>query len=531
MSIATAQARVTATYTPQTQTKQQLIEGFVVRKKIFLRLFKVIKEAKMEVPEQHYLIFGQQGMGKTSLLLRLAYAVEDDTQLNNWLIPLVFKEEEYSIRRLFNFWERTLELLSQRLPGIQFTETHRKKLSALHKDDDSYERALFNMLGDELKHCSKKIILFIDNFGDLTRRLTHAEAHRLRKILKSSSDIRLFAASTKIPEAFFQYDHPFYEFFKIEELQALNEKEAGDLLLNLARRHNQEIVPKIMALYPSRVETLRRMSGGEVRTLSMLFEVMSEDDNNTDAFQYLKIVLDRATPQFKYRMDDLSSQQQAIVEAIALNWDALSVREIVERTRLESKIISAQLQYLEKSGLIEKRPTHTKNHLYMIADRFFNLWFLLRSGRSNDENSIHWLVRFYENWCDPQKAQFWTEFSTKFVKKGEENLSIITKSFKEKNILAKDPTEIIGVFLFLLSRNEAQWLLEYFRYKMGETAHLKDRFKPIYYAVLKKLDHPDYLRMGDELRQTVDEILNAAQHLAFPSPVPHTPTNPPTAAE
>jgi len=44
---------------------------------------------------------------------------------------------------------------------------------------------------------------------------------------------------------------------------------------------------------------------------------------------------------------------------------------------------------------------------------------------------------------------------------------------------------------------------------------LKDRFKPIYYAILKQLDHPDFLRIGDEIRQTVDEILKKAEQMAI----------------
>ena len=93
-------------YNPQNQSRDELIEGFVVRQQTFKKLFKAIKEAKMETPEQHYLILGRRGMGKTTLLLRLAYEIENDSDLNGWLIPLVFNEEEYGIRGLYKFWER-----------------------------------------------------------------------------------------------------------------------------------------------------------------------------------------------------------------------------------------------------------------------------------------------------------------------------------------------------------------------------------------------------------------------------------------
>jgi TPR repeat protein len=69
-------------------------------------------------------------------------------------------------------------------------------------------------------------------------------------------------------------------------------------------------------------------------------------------------------------------------------------------------------------------------------------------------------------------------------------------------------------FTLLLAKNEAQWLFDYFNSPEGEAAQLKDRFKPIWYAILKKLDHPDFLRMGEELAQTVDEILAKAEQMA-----------------
>lgn len=399
MSSIIEKTRVAAIYNPQNQSKEELIENFVVRQNTFQRLFKAIKEAKMEVPEQHYLILGRRGMGKTTLLLRLAYEIENDPALNGWLIPLVFNEEEYGIRRLFNFWERIMGLLEQRLPEFRFETAELLRLSAQHKDDETYERILFDWLEKELKRSGKKVILFIDNFGEMTSKLTDEEAHRLRKILQTSPDIRIFAASAVVMEAFYRYDHPFYEFFKVIELKGLDKNETRDLLLKLAQHYKKDAVTQIVEQHPGRVEALRRITGGVIRTIVLLFEIFADDDDGS-AFKDLEVVLDRVTPLYKHRMDDLSDQQQAIVEAIALNWDALSVKEITERTRLESKIISAQLQSLEKNGIIQKIPTKTKNNLYIVAERFFNVWYLMRNGRRSDEKRVLWLVRFFEDWCD-----------------------------------------------------------------------------------------------------------------------------------
>lgn len=506
--------RVSAIYNPQLQSKRQLIEGFVVRQKIFQRLFIAIKEAKMDKPEQHYLLLARRGMGKTTLLLRLAYEIEGDTSLNTWLAPLVFNEEEYGIRRLFNFWERILELFSGKMPDVPFSDTDRRQMSALYKDDESYERALFDLLLKTLHEHKKKIILFVDNFGDITRKFSNEEAHRLRKVLQTCTDLRIFAASAVTLDDFYDYGHPFYEFFRVEELKGLDKEETNRLLLRLAAHYKKEQLERILQHSPGRVESLRRLTGGVIRTIVLLFEIFA-DDTDGNAFKDLEAILDRITPLYKHRMDDLSDQQQTIVEAIAINWDGINVKEIVEHTRLDSKIISAQLQQLERNGIIEKRQTATKNHLYLISERFFNIWFLMRLGRRNDEKRVMWLVRFLEDWCDEDMMKYRADGHLKAILKGNfdpEAAFAYTQAFaqflKNTELLDTAPDDVVTFFILAMAKGQTTWLLNYFMSADGEAVQLKDRFKPVYYALLKAENHPDYLRMGDELRQTVEEIEN-----------------------
>ena len=395
---------VASIYNPQNQNREQLIESFVVRIKTFKKIFKEIAEAKMKHPEQHYLIVGKRGMGKTTLLLRLAYEIEKTPKLNSWLIPLVFNEEEYSIWKLYKFWIRAADLLEDK------EENHFYGLSQQIEDmweqydtDEKYEKAIFEVISNALKNQKKKIILFIDNVGDMFYKFSDHDAHRLRKILQTSADIRIIAASSKMIESFFKYDHPFYEFFKQEQLKGLNQKETEKLLMQLGETYQQkEKITDIIQNQKGRVESLRRLTGGVIRTIVLLFEIFI-DSKNGSAFNDLEAILDRVTPLYKHRMDDLSKQQQEIVEAIALAWDAVSVKEIKQKTRMESKVISAQLGQLIKNDIVNRIPTSTKNHFYQISERFFNIWYLMRHGKRGDKRRVLWLIRFLEEWCDEQE--------------------------------------------------------------------------------------------------------------------------------
>ena len=98
-------------------------------------------------------------------------------------------------------------------------------------------------------------------------------------------------------------------------------------------------------------------------------------------------------------MDRLSPVQQEIVDVIALSWDAITTKEIADKIRMQSKEVSAQLNQLEKNGVINKIPVNKKNYMYQIKERFFNIWYLMRFGGEKEKYKVQWLVDFLENWC------------------------------------------------------------------------------------------------------------------------------------
>ena len=74
------------------------------------------------------------------------------------------------------------------------------------------------------------------------------------------------------------------------------------------------------------------------RTVALLFEIFIDDESG-NSFKNLEMLLDRVTPLYKHRMDDLPTKQQEIVNIVALNWDAIGTKEIAEKIRGESKVV------------------------------------------------------------------------------------------------------------------------------------------------------------------------------------------------
>ena len=57
-------------YNPGNQTRQELIENFVAHREVFQDIFDDLASSEMKYPEQHYIIQGVRGQGKTTRILK-----------------------------------------------------------------------------------------------------------------------------------------------------------------------------------------------------------------------------------------------------------------------------------------------------------------------------------------------------------------------------------------------------------------------------------------------------------------------------
>ena len=196
-------------FTPAEKDVNQFKAEFVVRKDVFEQIYSDIKEDKMEHPPQHFMILGQRGMGKTTLLLRLKYAIEDDKSLNTWLLPLIFNEEQYAMSDLALFFEHIAELIADKNAAYQSLLAQMR----VHEFEDDYDQKSFDVLAKALKDNRQKIAVFHDNFGVFLNKIGKIAVHRLRNILMNSSLIRLIGASATMLEHTYNYKEPFFDFF------------------------------------------------------------------------------------------------------------------------------------------------------------------------------------------------------------------------------------------------------------------------------------------------------------------------------
>jgi len=260
---------------------------------------------------------------------------------------------------------------------------------------------VLGILERKLKEKNKKLILLIDNIEGILKKFKIYEQQKLREILLTSAEIRVIGASSEVLEFTFDYNKPFFDFFKLIKLKCLNSEETNEFLAKLGESFNIKDITEIIKSNRGKVEALRRLTGGVPRIMALLFEIFHGD--NVTAFKELNTVLDRVTPLYKHTMDWLSPVQQEIVDVIALSWEAITTKEIADKIRMQSKEVSAQLNQLEKNGVINKIPVNKKNYMYQIKERFFNIWYLMRFGEEKEKQQVKWLVDFFESWCSKEE--------------------------------------------------------------------------------------------------------------------------------
>ena len=210
----------------------------------------------------------------------------------------------------------------------------------------------------------------------------------------------LVGASPSPPPESQDYGAAFYDHFKTHYLRALSSDEMRKLMLKLAETTDRTDVRDKVLAHPERLKALRDLTGGNPRTVVALFFLFAEDFS-ASVLADLENLLDRVTPLYKARIEELSEQQQVIVSAIADHWAPITARALSETIGLPMSGISAQLDRLEKIGFVQRVEIFGQTSGgYQIAERFLNVWFLMRSASRRQRRAVEFLVRFIESFYE-----------------------------------------------------------------------------------------------------------------------------------
>jgi Flp pilus assembly protein TadD/DNA-binding MarR family transcriptional regulator len=412
-------------YNPGWLTDDALVANFVARQDEFSFLRDELGRAPLEGSVQHYLLVGVRGAGKTTLLKRLVVAIRRDSDLSDHLIALSFPEELYQIKNLADFWWAACDALADELDFIGREILANDLISAIDRTKntvgktDALSDSGLKLLEKTCAHLQRRPVLLVDNLDMVFQRIDktgrrlkepNAPAYwALREALSKTTSPIVIGGSVSLSEPFTGYDMAFYDFFIPMRLGKVSLDQVRQVLERMAEVQGASDVKQRLQARPSRIEVLFELTGGNLRAIGLIFELLRRgpDSRSVDDFERL---MDITTPYYKARFEDLSEQAQVIMHALAVRRPgdgALrfghTAAEIGNHAGLSTGTVSAQLDILERDGLVEKSAAHGRTQ-YRITEQLFRLWLQMRSTRRIRQNVIG-LTEFLEAMFELEELQ------------------------------------------------------------------------------------------------------------------------------
>lgn len=391
-------------YNPHLWSAEQLRAIFVARTNELADLIHTLRTTPPETVGQHVLLVGARGMGKSTLIQRLALAVEDDPGLSAAWLPLRFPEEQYTVATLGQFWANVLDSLADALQrlgeSVVELDAAAERIAAMPAAGQADAcLAAIDRFADER---GKRLLLLVDNTDQLFSNIGRDAQWALRATLQSNLRLLWVGGSYQTLEADSDYHDAFFDFFRVINLRPLTVEEMRQALLALAETFGGSALRNSMKrqldLQPERLPTLRQLSGGNPRTTVMLYEILANGQKGSVRSD-LEALLDNMTPLYKARMEALADLPRKLLAHILEHWAPISIGELAAVSQVVTTTISPQLKRLELEGLIEKARLHgTTRSGYQASERFFNIWYLMRLSPRRQRSRLAWLVEFMRLW-------------------------------------------------------------------------------------------------------------------------------------
>jgi tetratricopeptide (TPR) repeat protein len=369
-------------YNPGFLTEDQLVESFVVRREHLSLLIDAVR-GNDGSSNQHVLIIGARGSGKTTLVRRLAAEIHRAPDLAEKWYPIVFGEESYEIFTAGEFWLAALFHLAGQTGDANLALTHKELLA--EKDERRLrDRALAQLL-DFADREKRRLALVVENLNMLLgEQMVEGADWDIRHTLMNESRLMLVGTATSMFDAIENDSQAWFGLFTIHELRPLNLEECGILWKSIVGEND------VAAGYPMRpVEIL---TGGNPRLLGILAG-FSQKRSFRNLLENLTELIDEHTDYFKSRLEYLPATERKVFATVLDIWDPTTAREVADESRMDINKASSMLKRLVERGAVMVVDTEGGRKYYQASERLFNVYHLMRR-RGETSGRVFAAVRF-----------------------------------------------------------------------------------------------------------------------------------------
>jgi len=372
-------------HNPRFMSDAELERAFVVRQPELQILADLVRANRGQV-NQHALVLGPRGMGKTMLLRRLALLVRSDETLSNGWYPIVAPEEIYDAATEGEIWLAIIKSLADQLrrESGEFERWDERYRTLLGERDEARLRARSLAALSELsQERGQRLLVLIENLQMLLGEQFAKDADwDLRKTLLNRPEIMLVLTATTRFEQIEQPAFAAYELFRELELRPLSTDDCRLLWYAIS---GQELTGQS-------IRPMEILTGGNPRLLAILATFAPERPLQ-ELMDNLAELIDDHTPFLKSNIDALPPQERRVFVNLAKLWAPSTARQVGDRCRLSSNTTSAVLKSLVNRGAVVERGKEGRGNLYQVAERLYCIYYLMRLSGS-EADRMRAFVRF-----------------------------------------------------------------------------------------------------------------------------------------
>jgi len=381
-------ARRPMKYNPAFITDDEMIESFVVRHDDLDLVLQVVRD-NTTGSNQHVLVTGPRGIGKTMLVLRVAAEVRRDAELSERWRPIVFAEESYEVTTPGEFWLEAIFHIAEQTDDPQWRQTY-EELKGEADEIRLRERAVARLM-DFADAQGKRLLLVVENLNMLLAdQLSTDDAWVIRHTLANEPRIMLLATATQhILTTARQHFRDFknsgkalFEMFKPHELHPLDEDDCRKVWNQVVGREPP----------PGAIRPVQILTGGNPRLLTIISHFGAKLSLR-ELMRDLMQLVDDHTEYFKSHLDNLPPVERKVYLALADIWDPATARQVAAAARLDVSKTSSLLNRLQSRGAVSVIPQRGRRKLYQVAERMYNIYYLMRR-RGTPSRRVEWFVRF-----------------------------------------------------------------------------------------------------------------------------------------
>ncbi len=384
-------ALVAYKYMPEEMSEVERVATFAARHHTLDYVTKVFRDQASSKNLNSVLITGPRGAGKTTLVLMLCHRIENDPVLHSAWLPVRFPEELPDITSLRDLFSEALHVLAEN--GVAEVREWYDKVEAERDDDQSLELATVG-LREVASHQKRRLVFLVENLELVfDRGLNNQEEAHLRRLLMADPFFVIVGTAVRLFDEITDYDKAFFNFFNEVRLTRLDDDQVEELLTKRADYQKNRGFRHRYAVNRSSVRAISRLTGGNPRLVTMLYEVLSENRIGP-VVEQLRQIIDELTPLLKDILEHLPPQQSRVLDALMRHGGTATPSKLADTARLSLNVVTTYLKRLRDAQLVEVHNggKGRKAH-YTVPDQLFCTWYQMRYLRPQ-RRRIEMIVEF-----------------------------------------------------------------------------------------------------------------------------------------